>query len=119
MDRHTSSSLDEYIGEIAEVGEQLWCRLAARVTAGRGKWEATFARGIWVSKSGIDDAHLVMDFERGIQVRTVRRMPVEFRWNAEMLGMQRCLEIFGSRLGNPHQENLHRLSVGTCTSRKE
>ena len=76
----------EYSGEIAEMGEQLWYRLAARVTAGRGKWKARFARGIWVGKSEIDDTHLVMDFERGIQkVRTVRRMPVEFRWNAEML----------------------------------
>ena len=37
-------------------------------------------------KSEIDDTHVVMDFERGVQkVRTVRRMPVEFRWNAEML----------------------------------
>ena len=37
-------------------------------------------------QSEIDDTHLVMDFERGIQkVCTVRRMPVEFRWNAEML----------------------------------
>ena len=76
----------EYSGEIAEMGEQLWYRLAARVTAGRGKWEARFARGIWVGKSEIDDTRLVMDLERGIQkVRTVRRMPVEFRWNAEML----------------------------------
>ena len=34
----------------------------------------------------IDDTHLVMDLERGIQkVRTVRRMPEEFRWNVEML----------------------------------
>ena len=73
----------EYSGEIAEMGEQSWYRLAARVTAGRGKWEASFARGIWVGKSEIDDTHLVMDLEREIQkVRTVRRMPVEFRWNA-------------------------------------
>ena len=65
----------EYSGEIAEMGEQLWYRLAARVTAGRGKWEARFARGIWVGKSEIDDTHLVVDLERGIQkVRTVRRM---------------------------------------------
>ena len=46
----------------------------------------SFARGIWVGNSEIDDSHLVMDFERGIlKVRTVRRMPEEFRWNAEML----------------------------------
>ena len=76
----------EYCGEIAEMGEQLWYRLAARVLAGRGKWEARFARGIWVGKSEIDDTHLVVDLERGIQkVRTVRRMPEEFRWNVEML----------------------------------
>ena len=68
------------------MGEQLWYRIAARVSAGRGKWEARFARGIWVGKSEIDDTHLVVDLERGIQkVRTVRRMPEEFRWNAEML----------------------------------
>ena len=78
----------EYSGEIAEMGEQLWYRLAARVLAGRGKWEAIFARGIWVGKSEIDDTHLVVDLERGIQkVRTVRRMPVELRWNAEMRGV--------------------------------
>ena len=42
--------------------------------------------GSKIGKSEIDDTHLVMDLERGIQkVRTVRRMPVEFRWNAEML----------------------------------
>ena len=76
----------EYSGEIAEMGEQLWYRLAARVSAGRGKWEARYARGIWVGKSEIDDTHLEVDLERGIQkVRTVRRMPEEFRWNAEML----------------------------------
>ena len=76
----------EYSGEIAEMGEQLWYRFAARVSAGRGKWEARFARGILVGKSEIDDTHLVVDLERGIQkVRTVRRMPKEFRWNAEML----------------------------------
>ena len=76
----------EYSGEIAEMGEQLRHRLAARVSACRGKWEARFARGIWVGKSEIDDTHLVVDLERGIQkVRTVRRMPEEFRWNAEML----------------------------------
>ena len=38
----------EYSGEIAEMGEQLWYRISARVSAGRGKWEARFARGIWV-----------------------------------------------------------------------
>ena len=76
----------EYSGEIAEMGEQLWYRLEARVLAGRGKWEARFARGIWVGKSEIDDTHLVVDLERGIQkVKTVRRMPEEFRWNVEML----------------------------------
>ena len=51
----------EYSGEIAEMGEQLWYRLAALVTARRGTWEARFARGIWVGKSEIDDTHLVMD----------------------------------------------------------
>ena len=56
-----------YSGEIAEMGEQLWYRLAARVLAGRGKWEARFARGIPVGKSEIDDTHLVVDLERGIQ----------------------------------------------------
>ena len=76
----------EYSGEIAEMGKQLWYRLAARVLAGRGKWEARFARGIWVGKSEIDDTHLVVDLECGIQkVRSVRRMPEEFRWNVEML----------------------------------
>ena len=51
MDRHTGSSFGrEYSGEIAEMGEQLWYRLAARVSAGRGKWEARFARGIRVTR---------------------------------------------------------------------
>ena len=76
----------EYSGEIAEMSEQLWYRHAARVSAGRGQWEARFARGISVGKSEIDDTHLVVDLDLGIQkVRTVRRMPEEFRWNAEML----------------------------------
>ena len=100
----------EYSGEIAEMGKQLWYRLAARVTAGRGKWEARFARGIWVGQSEIDDTHLVMDLERGIQkVRTVRRMPVEFPWNAEMLQDIRFTP----------QGNLHKLLDETCTSRRE
>ena len=56
----------EYSGEIAEMGEQLWYRLAARVSAGPGNWEARFARGIWVGKSEIDDTQLVVDLERWI-----------------------------------------------------
>ena len=70
----------EYSGEIAEMGEQLWYRLAARVSAGRGKCEARFARGIWVGKSEIDNTHLVVDLERGFQkVRTVRRLETHTR----------------------------------------
>eukprot|EP00959_Pyramimonas_sp_CCMP1952_P286975 6001432-Pyramimonas_sp.AAC.1 len=61
-------------GEIAEMDEQVWCRISARVAAGRGKWEACFARGIWVGKSELDDAHLVIDPGRGVQkVRAARR----------------------------------------------
>ena len=57
---------------MTEMGEKVWYRLAERVIAGCGKWEARFARGISVGKSEIDDTHLVMDLERGIQkVRTV------------------------------------------------
>ena len=88
MDRHTSSFLDastavKSLRWVSSGGTDL---RAAGKTAGRGKWEARFARGIWVGKSEIDDMHLVMDLERGIQkVRTVRRMPLEFRWNAVML----------------------------------
>ena len=115
VDRRTSSSSDASSGEIAEMGEQLWYRLAARVSAGRGKWEARFARGIWVGKSEIDDTHLVMDLERGIQkVRTMRRIPEEFRWNAEMLQDFRFTPP-----GNPHWGNLHNLWDKTCTSRRE
>ena len=73
------------------MGEQVWYRLAGRVQQGRGKWEARFARGIWVGKSETDDTHLVVDLVRGLQkVRTVRRMPEEFRWNAEMV---RLIEV--------------------------
>ncbi|CAK0888712.1 unnamed protein product [Prorocentrum cordatum] len=76
----------EYNGEIAEMGEQVWYRISARVAAGRGKWEARFAKGIWVGKSELDDTHLVIDPERGVQkVRTVRRMPEEFRWQPELI----------------------------------
>ena len=41
-----SSSAASTTGDIAEMGEQLWYRISARVFAGRGKWEARFARGI-------------------------------------------------------------------------
>jgi hypothetical protein len=76
----------EYGGEVAEMGEQLWYRISARVESGQGKYEARFAKGIWVGKSEFDDSHLVVDLVRGLQkVRTVRRMPQEFRWNAELL----------------------------------
>ena len=76
----------EYKGEIADFGELVWYRIAARVSAGRGKYEPRFAQGIWVGKSEVDDSHLVIDVERGVQkARTVRRMPQEFRWNADRL----------------------------------
>ena len=76
----------EYSGEIAEMGEQVWYRISARVQQGRGKWEARFAKGIWVGKSELNDTHLVIDPERGVQkVRTVRRMPEEFRWQPEII----------------------------------
>ena len=84
VDLHTSSSLVvstavKSLKWVSSCGYRL-------VLAGRGMWETRFARGIWVGKSEIDDTHLVVDLERGIQkVRTVRRMPEEFRWNAEML----------------------------------
>ena len=87
MDDHAffNPGLMVYSGEIAEMGEQLWYRLAARVSAGRGKWEARFARGVWVGKSEIDDTHLVVDLERGIQKdRTARK---DARGNS--VGMQR------------------------------
>ncbi|CAK0844151.1 unnamed protein product [Prorocentrum cordatum] len=76
----------EYTGEVAEVGEQAWRRIAPRVAAGQGKFEARFAKGIWVGKSEFDDQHLVVDLQRGLlKVRAVRRMPEEFRWNAELV----------------------------------
>ena len=60
-----------YQGEIAEFGGQVWYRVAARVAAGRGKWEARFAGGIWVGKSDAADGHLVTDVERRVlEVRT-------------------------------------------------
>eukprot|EP00959_Pyramimonas_sp_CCMP1952_P437672 9163487-Pyramimonas_sp.AAC.1 len=40
----------EYTWEISEMGEQVWYRISARVAAGRGKWEASFAKVIWVGK---------------------------------------------------------------------
>jgi hypothetical protein len=76
----------EYNGEIAEFGELVWYRIAARVSAGRGKYEARFAKGVWVGKSEADDSHLVIDLERGVQkCRTARRIPNEFRWNADLV----------------------------------
>jgi len=76
----------EYQGEIANLGEQVWYRLASRVASGRGKFEPRFAKGFWVGKSEFDDQHLVVDLERGLlKARTVRRMPIEFRWQPDML----------------------------------
>eukprot|EP00959_Pyramimonas_sp_CCMP1952_P415404 8704212-Pyramimonas_sp.AAC.1 len=67
-----------YSGEIAEMGEQVCYRILARVAAGRGKWGARFAKGIWVGKRELGDSHLVIDPGRGAQkVRAVRRMPEE------------------------------------------
>ena len=64
----------------------LWYRIAARVSSGRGKYEARFAKGIWVGKAEADDSHLVVDLERGVQkCRTVRRVPMEFWWNPELV----------------------------------
>jgi hypothetical protein len=76
----------EYKGEVTEFAEVLWYRLAARVSSGRGKMEARFAEGVWLGKSEFDDSHLVADTRLGIQtVRTVRRMPIEFRWRGDLL----------------------------------
>ncbi|CAK0845688.1 unnamed protein product, partial [Prorocentrum cordatum] len=76
----------EYAGEVAEVGEQVWCRIAVRVAAGQGKFEARFAKGIWVGKSEFDDQRLVVDLQRWLlKARSVRRMPEEFRWSAELV----------------------------------
>ena len=71
MDRHTSSSSDastavESLGWVSSCGTDLRHECLRVAASG----EARFARGIWVGKSKIDDTHLV---------------PVEFRWNAEML----------------------------------
>ncbi|CAK0790038.1 unnamed protein product [Prorocentrum cordatum] len=75
----------EHAGEVAEVGEQVRRRVAALVAAGQGKFEARFAKGIWVGKSEFDDQHLAVDLQRGLlEVRSARRMPQEFRWNAEL-----------------------------------
>ena len=76
----------EHQGEIAEFGGQIWYRMADRIAACRGKWEAILPEGIWVGKSDIDDAHSVVDIERGLRrIMAVRMMPEEFRWNAELL----------------------------------
>ncbi|CAK0810872.1 unnamed protein product [Prorocentrum cordatum] len=73
----------ECAGEVAEVGEQVWHRIAARVAAGWGKFAARLAKGIWVGKSEFDDQRLVVDLQRGFsKARSVRRMPEELRWNA-------------------------------------
>ena len=69
----------------ADVGGQSWCRIAARAAA-REIWEARFARGDWVRKNESDDTHSVVVMKRGVQrVRTVRRMPEELRWNAQLI----------------------------------
>ena len=43
--------------EIAEFGEQIWYRVAARVIAGGSNFEAGFAGGRRVGKSEIDGTH--------------------------------------------------------------
>ncbi|CAK0862523.1 unnamed protein product, partial [Prorocentrum cordatum] len=76
----------EYDGEVAEIGEQVRYRIAGRVASGQGKFEARFAKGVWAGKSAFDDQHLVVDLQRGLlKVRTVRRMPEEFRWSEDLL----------------------------------
>ncbi|CAK0861483.1 unnamed protein product, partial [Prorocentrum cordatum] len=76
----------EHEGEVAEIGEQVWHRISARVAAGQSKFEARFAKGMWVGKSDLGDQHLVVDLQRSLlKVRSGRRMPEEFRWNAELL----------------------------------
>ena len=66
--------------------EILWYKNQGRVASGRRKYEDRFFRGVWVGKSETDDSHLVIDLERGVQrSRTVRRMPIEFRWNHSLL----------------------------------
>ncbi|CAK0804855.1 unnamed protein product, partial [Prorocentrum cordatum] len=76
----------ECAGEVAEVGEQVRRRIAARVAVGQGNFEARFAKGIWVGKSEFDDQHVLVDLQRGLlKVRSVRRMPEEFRRNADLV----------------------------------
>ena len=41
----------------------------------RQKWQARFARGVWVGKSEFSDAHLVLTPAGVVQCRSVRRLP--------------------------------------------
>ena len=59
----------EYNGEIAVLGAQLWCWIAARVSAGRGKFDARFARQCGSGRAiSMTHTHLVFAIQR---VRTV------------------------------------------------
>ncbi|CAK0891517.1 unnamed protein product [Prorocentrum cordatum] len=74
-------SLETKLGCTLELSHSILAFLA-----NAGKFEARFARGIWVGKSEFDDQRLVVDLQRGLlKVRSVRRMPEEFRWNAEVV----------------------------------
>ena len=80
----------EYVGEICIFGEVVLAKLPvshAGVT-NRGKripkHESTWVKGIWCGKTEDNDSHIVVTTEGRVTARTVKRMPVETRFDQEI-----------------------------------
>ena len=61
------------------------------------KADTAWAKGLWVGKSDNNDEHIVLTPEGKMTARTVRRLPVEHRYNQE---------IFDKVIGQPWQDRL-------------
>ena len=72
--------VDLHHGDLCELFEVHW-RVPASMEYKFGSWTSV---GLWLGKSSRGDSHLTFD-DGVMQVRTVKRMPEERRWQAEQV----------------------------------
>ena len=79
-------------GRIIEFGEQIWAKLAKPKQRGkhRRKLAARWTAATWVGAVQRTGEHRVVTRAgRAIRVRTIKRVPIETRWNRDIvLGME-------------------------------
>ena len=78
--------------ELAEFGEQVAGKLAARRAASKNKTKTVyknkvatkFVKGTWVGMTDRSNENIIITSQgKAVRVRTVKRRPIEVRWDAE------------------------------------